>query len=544
MLFMSPTRKKIIHIISAFWLLTAIGSIKAQTQADLISGQVSFVSSKNVYVKFPSTKNIQIGDTLFLKSTNEYNPALIVTNKSSSSCVCTPLSDIKFALGQIIVSNRIQAISKAAERETLHEEGPVYKLEETIATRKDSIKKKQDVFRGRISLASYSNYSESTQKPAYRFNYTFSLSGNHVNNSKLSFDSYISFRHRTNEWYKVQENINNALKIYTLALQYSFNKSMDLFAGRRVNYRIASMGAIDGIQFEKRFNHIILGSVLGSRPDLYDYSLNLKLLEYGAYAAHQITGKNGLNIENTVALINQMSSGNTDRRFIHVQHVSTLFKNLSIFGSTEMDIYKKLNNQGSNTFRLTNLYITARYRFSRKFNISGSYDARNNVIYYETYKNDIDRLLEEETRQGFRLQLNYQIWRYISLGCSGNLRMQQSGKNESKNFNAYLNYSRIPLLNASLNLNTSLLQTSYLNSNVSGASLSKDFYKGRFYTELYVRFIRYQYNSFEYNFNQKIVGASISYRFNKNSTLAIYSEKTFDNQNNNLLLNARVMVRF
>ena len=212
----------------------------------------------------------------------------------------------------------------------------------TIATRKDSIKKKQDVFRGRISLASYSNYSESTQKPAYRFNYTFSLSGNHVNNSKLSFDSYISFRHRTNEWYKVQENINNALKIYTLALQYSFNKSMDLFAGRRVNYRIASMGAIDGIQFEKRFNHIILGSVLGSRPDLYDYSLNLKLLEYGAYAAHQITGKNGLNIENTVALINQMSSGNTDRRFIHVQHVSTLFKNLSIFGSTEMDIYKKL----------------------------------------------------------------------------------------------------------------------------------------------------------------------------------------------------------
>ena len=23
----------------------------------------------------------------------------------------------------------------------------------------------------------------------------------------------------------------------------------------------------------------------------------------------------------------------------------------------------------------------------------------NNVIYYETYKNDIDRLLEEETRQ-------------------------------------------------------------------------------------------------------------------------------------------------
>lgn len=82
--------------------------------------------------------------------------------------------------------------------------------------------------------------------------------------------------------------------------------------------------------------------------------------------------------------------------------------------------------------------------------------------------------------------------------------MQQSGKNESKNFNAYLNYSRIPLLNASLNLNTSLLQTSYLNSNVSGASLSKDFYKGRFYTELYVRFIRYQYNSFEYNFNQKL----------------------------------------
>lgn len=541
---MSPSRKKIIYLITGLILFAGIRSINAQTQPDLLSGKVSFVSSKNVYVKFPSTKNIQLGDTLFLNSNNQIQAALIVTNKSSSSCVCTPLSDIKFSLGQQIVSKREQVISKTPEREKLHEEGPVYKLEETTPTRKDSTKRKQDVFRGRISLATYSNYSESTQKPAYRFNYTFSLTGSHVNNSKLSFDSYISFRHRTNEWYKVQENINNALKIYTLALQYSLSKSMDLFAGRRVNYRIASMGAIDGLQFEKRLKHFVFGSVLGSRPDLYDYSLNFKLLEYGAYAGHQITGKNGLNIENTLALINQMSSGNTDRRFIHVQHVSTLFKNLSIFGSMELDLYEKLNNQVSNTFRLTNLYITARYRFSRKFNISGSYDARNNVIYYETYKNNIDRLLEEETRQGFRLQLNYQIWRYISLGCSGNLRMQQSGKNESKNFNAYLNYSRIPILNASLNLNTSLLQTSYLQSYVSGASLSKDFYKGRFYTELYIRYIKYQYNSFEYNFNQKIVGASLSYRFNKNSSLAIYSEKTFDNQNNNLLLNARVMIRF
>lgn len=541
---MPSTRKKIINILRAFLIIIGLGSVNAQSQHDLLSGQISFVSSKNVYVKFPSTKSIHIGDTLFLNINNQKEAALIVTNKSSSSCVCTPLSDIKFSLGQLIVSNREQVISKAPEREKLHEEGPVYKIEETAAVRKDSTKRKQDIFRGRISIATYSNYSESSQKPAYRFNYTFSLTGTRVNNSNLSFDSYISFRHRTNEWYKVQENINNALKIYTLALQYSFGKSMDAFIGRRVNYRIASMGAIDGIQFEKRIKHFVFGTVLGSRPDLNDYSLNFKLLEYGAYAGHHITRTNGFNFENTAALINQMSHGNTDRRFIHIQHVSTLFRNLSIFGSSELDIFKKINNQGSNTFRLTNLYVTARYRFSKKLNISGSYDARNNVIYYETYKNDIDRLLEEETRQGFRLQLNYQIWRFISLGCSGNLRMQQSGKNESKNYNAYLNYSRLPLLNAALNLNTSFLQTSYLKSYVSGASLSKDFLKGRFYSELYMRYIKYQYNSFEYAFNQKIAGVSLSYRLNKNSSLAVYSEKTFDNQSNNLLMNARIMIRF
>ena len=70
-----------------------------------------------------------------------------------------------------------------------------------------------------------------------------------------------------------------------------------------------------------------------------------------------------------------------------------------------------------NSPNLSNLYLSLRYRPIRQLSLSFSYSARQNVIYYETYKDIVGRLLEAATLQGYMLQVSYQFVKNISHWC-------------------------------------------------------------------------------------------------------------------------------
>jgi hypothetical protein len=264
----------------------------------------------------------------------------------------------------------------------------------------------------------------------------------------------------------------------------------------------------------------------------------------GGYVGYKLDVGNKFNSQNTVALVEQLNHGNTDRRFLHFQHTSTIFNNLSLFSSLEFDLFEKLNEVKANTFRLTNLYLTMRYRVSRKFSISASYDSRSDIIYYETYKNRIDSLLEYETRQGLRLQFNYQPFRFVSLGCSGNLRFQKDNQNDSKNVNAYLTYSRVPWINCSINLTGNYLLTDYMESKAYGINVSREIFNSNIYADVYYRKVDYQYTSFESTFGEQIVGLNLTFRLNNKISFNVYGEESFEQSSKYLRINLRAMLRF
>jgi hypothetical protein len=556
---MSPTRKKIdlIHIVFNIHfqklqnILVCTGmlfstSIFSQSRDTMIKGVISFVSPKNTYVKFDNTNAIKNGDTLYISTEPGLKPVFVVINKSSTSCVCTPLTELKltqstellFKYSYVPVSEASRQVSKPPKEIVKNPEQDTSKKIQKTSSVKDND------WKGRLTLSSYSGFSDIIKTPSHRLTYTLSLGGDRIGKTGLSIESYISFRHKIGEWYKVKENINDALKIYALAARYQFKNNLEVSLGRRINYRLSSMGAIDGIQVEKGFQHFIIGVVAGSRPDYYDYGVNLKYFETGAFIGHNLNIGNKLNIENTLAIVNQLNHGKTDRRFLHFQHSSTLFNNLSLFSSMEFDMYQKINDVESNTLRLSNIYLTLRYRFSRKLSFSASYDARSFIIYYETDKNAIDRLLEEATRQGLRLQINYQPFRMLSLGVSGNLRFQKDHLNESKNLNGYLTYSNIPLLNCSVNITSNYLQTQYLESKVIGLTLSRDIISSRVYGDVYYRLADYNYFNSEYGSTQRMIGLNLSYRVNNTLSFNAYGEETFEQNSRYLIVNLRAMLRF
>jgi hypothetical protein len=205
-----------------------------------------------------------------------------------------------------------------------------------------------------------------------------------------------------------------------------------------------------------------------------------------------------------------------------------VLKNVFLFSTFEIDLYKLKNDLPQNTFDLTGLYLSLRYKMTKNFTLSGSYDARKNIMYYESYKTFIDRILEDQMRQSFRLQADYRITNNLTFGLQSGYRFLKSDPHPSKNIYSYLTYNQIPGLNVSVRLSGTYLVSSYMNSKVMGLNISKDFFGGKVQTDIGYRFVNYTLPESLVNINQHIGEMNLSLQISKTMSLSLNYEGTFD----------------
>lgn len=273
-----------------------------------------------------------------------------------------------------------------------------------------------------------------------------------------------------------------------------------------------------------------MGAFVGSRPDYSDYSINLDLFQAGIFAGHELKNNSNGIMRNNFAFVEQQNKGNTDRRFIYFQHFQSLIKNLSLFGSIEMDLYKKINGISQNTFSLTYFYIMLRYRALKNLSFSISYSNRNNIIYYETYKSFIDRLIEQTSLQGYRFTINYRPINKLSLGVRASYRSRKTDLKPSINLNAYLSYLSIPFINSSATLSATYLETSYLTGTIYSLNLNKDLVKRKLYAGLNYRYVIYNYGFTDMITHQHIPELQLNWRILKDLRASIGVEAIFEDQ--------------
>lgn len=474
--------------------------------------------------------DISEGDTLYTRRGDIDVPALQIKNLSSVSCVCVPLltdvfkvSDDVYAYVEPDISSEVPG--EPARTDTIQ----ITEVLEADSSQEDSANKKQfkQEIRGRLSLSSYSHFANQEVDMSQRMRYTFSMRANNLGNSKLSAESYLSFAHTNSNWEEVRDNIFNGLKIYNLSLKYDFNESMHLSFGRKINPKLSSVGAIDGLQFEKSFRAITVGAIVGSRPDYKDYSVNLDLLQYGIYLGHEFAGKKG-NMQSTFALIEQTNQSMTDRRFAYFQHTNMLIKNLFLFASAEVDLYKIVDDAQETTFDLANTYLSLRYRIIRPLTVGLSYSNRTPVIYYETYKDFLERLLESEALQGWRFRTTYRPAKNLFIGVNAGYRYRKDDPRPSKNLSGMLTYSHVPGIGASVTLSSTWLETSYLNGIIYGLGVSKELVSGKLNGGLKYRYVDYLYQNSEEALIQHVGEANLSWMVYRNLSLSVYYEGTFE----------------
>lgn len=493
--------------------------VLAQNTDSMLQGSVSFISSQNIYVQFVNTSGIQIGDTLFVLNANTFEPALLVTNLSSISCIGYALNKKVLTLSNYLFARKRIEIPLEVSVEKSKEALSVNDLAINTKKQSDSTATDKADFYGRLSVSSYSNFSSnplSISTPNYRLKYNLALNANHIGNTGLSFENYMSYTHTLNnpdEKYK-------DFRVYNLALNYEFDKNTSVSIGRKINVNTANIGAVDGLQFEKTFNKLTVGALVGTRPNDINYSFDPTLLQYGAFVSHQITKKNGL-MQSSVAFFNQTNNNKTDRRYVYVQHINSLLKNVDFFGSAEIDLYAIKNNVPINDFDLTSIYLSLNYHPFQNLSLAMSFDARRNVYYFETYKSRIDSLLEKEMRQGLRFRFNYRPFKFLSWGGNVGYRLNTPTSNESMYATSYLSLPKIPWVDASFILTGTALQTTNLFGYILGGAISKDFLEGKLNAEI-------EYRK-DLIFAQDIANLSFSWRLSKKLMLSADFETTLDN---------------
>lgn len=516
-------------------------SVFGQDNSQVLHGKVTFITSKNVYVKFDATNMIKIGDTI----KNSKNVAcLLVSNKSSSSVVCTKLNDCDVNKGDIVTYVYTLIEEAIIEKETVVEDIGI-SYNDSIKTIEKDLKKNAYIenIKARLSASSYSTLSN-LRDDKHRLMTRFSLNANHINHSKYSVETYLNYRQNISSGESNSSQKDSYLRVFNLALKYDVDSTMSVTLGRKINYKISSLGAIDGLQAEKFFNKSYVGVIAGFRPDIFDFGFNSDLLQYGAYIG-QLTDNKNFHSQTTLGFAEQRNKSELDRRFTYLQHSSTIFKKFNLFAIAELDIYNKLNDSISNAPRLTNLYVSARYRFNRKFNASLSYDSRKRIIYYKTYETNIEELLDEDiARQGIRARINIRPFKNIFSGFSYSKRFQSDDQNKSDNIYGYVSFSRLPTIGGRISLTYNKNSTNYLDSNIASLRYSRAFMDNRLNADFYYRFVDYKYKSTVPDFNQNYFGTYLSYYIDRSLTISLSGEYSTYNTENNFRINTRIIKRF
>lgn len=511
----------------------------ASSAQDTRMGEVTFLTSQHVYVKFESTDGIAVKDTLELVKNGNSSRCLVVSNMSSTSCVCDVVEGCK-----VEKADQVQAtISAAAKKDTPF--GDRNKTTRITPLEDDTIPVSTERIRGRLSAASYSSMP-SARDNDHRMMYRFSLDADNINNSKFSAETYLNYRRLYPANLDTRPQRTDFFNVYNLAVSYAPDSNTTLTLGRKINNSASSLGAMDGLQAERNFGKFFAGAITGFRPDIYTYGLNFNLLQYGGYIGTQIKTTN-IYSRSTVGLLQQTNSGNVDRRYTYLQHSTTYKGNLNIFSSAELDLYRTYGKGP----RLTNFFLSARYRFGRKVDVFASYDNRRRVVFYETFRNDVEILLDDDdARQGARFRVNVRPMKTLSLGAAYSKRFQADGMNASDNIGATVNINKDPETIGRWSIQANRNTSSYVRSDVLSFRHGRTIIPRRLTMGLYYRIVEYKYanrtdgTSLSARAHQRYYGADMMLTFARTFTFTVLGEMATIADEKNYRLNLSLTKRF
>ena len=466
------------------------------------SGTVSFVTSTRVYVKFDNTQAILTGDTLYSIVDNKLVPAAVVGQKSSISIVATSIAEQKLSKGDLLQFN-----------------GRNLRAKESSVPPKKVLVRKNAPIKGSISLGSNIQASSATEFNARNLA-RLRLRMNEINDSRFSLSTHFIYRQNLEASEDTIYQSPGLFNSYNLFLKYEKEDDYSIGIGRKINRRIASLGMIDGIHLEKQLGSFHVGGIAGFRPNFQNNGFNTNMPQMGGYLGVSHQGKQN-SFDFTVGILEQKNGNAIDRRYVYVQGTASLGYGFSLFSSAEMDLYtlKSDLTQGGN--RLTNFHLSANYRFNKMIRLSASYDTRKQIIFYETFQTNLERLIaDDEARQGIRARVTIRPFKRVTIGAAYGKRYQNSMANASDNYNLFGSIRNMPVIGGVISANLNINQSNYLNSVSTTLRHNRYYFRNKVSASTYLRSVAYSHNpERDVTIIQQFAGTQFNYFFGNNFSL-------------------------
>lgn len=510
-----------------FVIIFAIKSF-SQLQIEKREGVVTYQTPQNVYVKFVSTENIVVNDTLFILRANALIPAIQVKFLSSKSAAGERINNVSLNENEPVFVF-VEVVEKKEEKLSGSE-----KLDSLLTSVGNKISQKEfkpKSYYGRFSMQSVSQFDNiSSRGDMQRWRYSLSFSADKIADSKFSFSSYINFSYNVKDWQQVKKNIGRSLQIYDLGVAYKLTTQSLFWFGRHLNPHISNVGTIDGVQYEYTFSKYYTGAILGSRPNFSDYGYNAKLFQFGGYAG-RIDSLHSSTMENTLAVFNQTNNFKTDRRYLYLQHSNDIIPKTYFFVSSEVDMFKKVNGTNKNTLNLTSIFFSVRYSPIQLLSASLSYDARKNVVYYETYKTLLEYLIDNEMRQGYSASIYIRPYSQLNISANAGYRFQKRDAKPSRNFGSTISYYQIPYAKVDGSISFLKLISSYSDGAQIALRASKSFWDDDISFAGEIRDIKYRFVNNPIAMHQLIAGLEMSIRIPYNMYASLSYEGIYEKKN-------------
>lgn len=505
----------------------------------LVWGEVTFNSSKHVYVHFNQPNTISPGDTLYLNSNDTVVPVLIAKETSSTSAACEKISllelDVKTKVFAKITITATEQLEEKPRLEIIDPQIDSSKIEGPIGLAKLKSTSLKPSTKIKITASSLVGIPSVSQDFSYRMKYVFSIKSNSISSKPLNFESTLSFNHGNKNLEEIKKDFKNGLRIYSLNASYNFSSNLMVALGRRTNLNITNIGAVDGLQGEYIKGKMKYGIVIGSRPDYTNYWINPRYFIAGAYF-NLSKGQNTKTHSTTIGIFELRNKTAVDRRFVYAQHSNNLLGKLNFFTSFESDLYKVKDSIAYNTFKISSLYIRLRYDPFKKLSISGTYDLRNNIIYYETYKNYIETLLQQNANQGLAISIFSKLFKNISISAGANYRFTNGDTLPSYNCNIGINLNKTPIKNQKIRVNSYFLETAFLKGLINGIAVDHYFENTKLnFTASYSYFMAWHPLG-EVNMNQNLINFDFQKSFKNQIWLSLNADIIIEKQ----LINTRL----
>ncbi|MBK6498860.1 MAG: hypothetical protein IPG00_12150 [Saprospiraceae bacterium] len=188
----------IIYIILFFLPIVIIGQ-----DINEIIGTVSFKSSKNIYIRFTNTAEINVGDTLWVnKGLDQWEKSLVVKQKSSTSCVTDNLYNVEVNIGQQVKHMSISMPEKVAS--DLKKEIEIAITPDSVVTETEQpTKNKKQITTGRVTFSTNASINPGQQSNFQRIREGLTLNIQNIQQSDFSFSKLCNLQ--TSLWNRSSE---------------------------------------------------------------------------------------------------------------------------------------------------------------------------------------------------------------------------------------------------------------------------------------------------------------------------------------------------